>query len=138
MSQAIDLVIDQGVTPLLRRRKDVEQVLELAQHLPEADRLLIEQIYRHGRPAAELARLLGCRPRLVQRRVSILLKRLRQPLFRFLVNHQQLLPRDLRPIARRAVFEGCSLRRTAQLTGRSLHHIRQDMRTVQMLAQLWG
>ncbi|MEE9211198.1 MAG: hypothetical protein V3U29_00925 [Phycisphaeraceae bacterium] len=119
-----------------RRRDEIEHLLSLAQYLDEPDRLLIHQAYRHGVPMADLARLAGKSPRAVQARLIRLFKLIRQPLFGFVVLHGDLLPPPTRRVAHLVVLHGHSLRRTADMTGQSLHRVRQHMRTVCVLARL--
>ncbi|MEX2544606.1 MAG: hypothetical protein WD316_05705 [Phycisphaeraceae bacterium] len=119
-----------------QRRRAAERLLTLAEHLPAQDRLLLEQVYRNGLSVAEVAHLMGARPRRLQRRVAQLLRRLRDPLFRFVVGRSDLLPRDVQPTARLVVIEGRSLRDAARARGRSLHAVREQVRTLRTLAQV--
>lgn len=116
------------------RRDAAERVLQLAGHLADADRLLLEQVFRHGVSLAEVARLSGQRPRVLQRRVRRLLLRLNDPLFRFVAGRCDLLPQEVQATARRTVLHGRSLRDTARATGRSLHQIRQHLIIIRALA----
>ncbi len=118
------------------RRDAAERLLALAEHLPTDERLLIEQVYRHGLSIAQLAQLAGERPRRLQRRVAQILRRMRDPLFRFVAGRGELLPRDVRPTARLVVLEGRSLRDAARRRASSLHYVRQHMRTIRTLAQV--
>ncbi len=115
-------------------RDRVEQLLDDAGHFTRTDRVLIEQVYRHHVTYKEVAVLLGMSVRAVQVRLNALLNRTRQPLFRFVVDRHELLPRELRAVSRRAVLEGRSLRETARLTGLSLHHVRQRRQALRVLA----
>lgn len=117
-------------------RTHIERLLDLAQHLADQDRLLIEQIYRHGLSATEVARLLGERPDRTRRRITRLLKTINKPEFNFLVRHEQILPTPVRETCRRVFFEGLSLRKAAQRTGKTLHQVRQDLATFHALARL--
>ena len=118
------------------QRRLNERILQLAEHLRTPDRLLLEQVYRHGLSAADVARLTGQPPRRVQRRLARLLQRMRDPLFKFVVARSELLPPPARAAARRVILQGQSLRSTAQSTGQSLHEVRQHINTVRNLARL--
>ena len=119
-----------------QRREAAERLLTLAEHLPTEDRLLIEQVYRHGLSVAQVAQLTSQPRRRLQRRIAQILRRMRDPLFRFVAGRGELLPRDVRPTARMVVLEGRSLRDVARRRDSSLHYIRQHMRTVRTLAQV--
>ena len=115
-------------------RHHAETILSLAQHLTQEDRLLIEQVYRHGVPAAHLAKLAGTPSRVMHRRIASLVRRMRDPLFRYVAGHLELLPQDTRATARRVVLQGQSLRQSAKQTGLSLHHTRKHLQTVRVMA----
>ncbi len=120
----------------LDRRQWAERVLEHARHLPLRDRLLLEQLYRHGLSLTQVAQLLGKDRKAVARHVARLLRRIRQPVFPFVAHRADLIPRDIRTVARLTVLEDHSLRDTAQITGRSLHRVRRDMQTLAVIARL--
>ncbi|MEM1027282.1 MAG: hypothetical protein AAGJ38_04300 [Planctomycetota bacterium] len=109
----------------LEKRADADFVLAMAKHLSNRDRLLIEHLYREGRTAADFARLARRNVRTVQHRVKSILKRIYSPEFRYLLAHEDVLPRELRSTARRLFLEDQGLRGTARLTGLSLHAVRQ-------------
>lgn len=116
-----------------RQRDHAEHMLDMAEHFAEADRLLVEQIYRFGLSLTDVGRLTDQSRRSVQRRIARLAQRARDPLFRFVLARWDLIPTDVQPVARRAVLQGHSLRDTARLTGRTLHEVRQDMQAIQTL-----
>ncbi|MFA9479654.1 helix-turn-helix domain-containing protein [Phycisphaerales bacterium AB-hyl4] len=120
---------------VLDRRDAAERLLQRAQYLAPHDRLLLEQIYRHGLSVADVARLLNDRPRTLQRRVKRLLTRLNDPLFRFVAGRLEMLPRDMQTTARLVVLEGKALRDTARSTGLTLHRVRQHLDAVRTLAR---
>lgn len=127
---------DSGRQRLMNRRDLIEHLLALAEHLDERDRLLLEQIYKHGLSAAQVASLTGQPTRRLQRHVRRLLKRLDDPLFRFTVARLDLLPPDTRPVARAVFLHGLSLRETAHRTGLSLHRVRRHAETVRTIARM--
>jgi len=113
-----------------QRNRAAEQILAHAQHLAQADRELVEQVYEQGQSVRRIARMSGMPAHRLQRRLTRLLTRMRQPLFRFVATRGELLPRETAATARRVVLQGRSLRETARVTGLSLHRVRQHMATV--------
>lgn len=134
MAQIIEYVAQADAQNTLRRRRQIEHILALAQHLDEADRLLIEQVFGQGMPVAKLARLAGKPARRLQRRVQVLVQHMNQPIFTFIVSHRDLLPRPARASAEMVLLRRRSLRAAARSTGLSLHRVRQHVRTVQAMA----
>ena len=117
------------------QRDRVEQLLFWAAYLPEEDRLLLEQVYQHGQRISEVAKLMKVRPRALQRRVQRLVQRLADKRFRFVARHLDLLPRELRGVAKLRVLEGRSLRSTAARSGLSLHQVRQRLDRLAFIVQ---
>ena len=124
---------------LIRRtqtRQTPEQIVRLAQALPDEDRLLIEQHFDQGLSFAELARRSRRSAHAISRRIDRLTRRLASPEFRFTVLHQDRLPRGTRRTATLLFVHGRSLRKTAELTKKSLHRIRCDRAMLQTLARV--
>jgi len=117
-------------------RDKTERRLGLAEHLPDADRIMLEQVLGQGISMAELARLTGRKPDEIRRRVARLIKHVEQPIYRFLILHAELLDGPTRRTAERVIFGVRSLRAAADELGISLHQVRQHMRTVMALARL--
>ena len=115
-------------------RRQAEQIVELAQHLPRADALLIEQVYKLGIPVAQIALVAAKPAHLINRRVHKLLKRLNDPVYRHLIAFGDLLPREIRHTAELITVQGCTLRQAATRRGVSLHTIRKQMIAVRALA----
>src|SRR5262245_61896964 len=84
----------------LEARGRVERLLELGVALPARDRALLEQVYRRGASAAELARMLRRKPEHVERRMRRILRRLRHPLFAYAARRMSRIPCSARPTAR--------------------------------------
>jgi len=134
MSQALNFATIEAVDRRRCYRDQVERLLERADYLEDADRLLVEQVYRHGMPVTDIARLTGDRPRNLQRRVAKLLKRLNSKLFLYVISHKDSLASSVRRSSELVVLHGHSLRRAASLSHRSLHQIRQDIRALRAMA----
>ena len=111
--------------PRQGRRGEVELILLLAEHLPRAERELIEAVYLHGQSMAHVARLSQTPARTVQRRVQRLVNRMTDRRFAYVALRGDHLPSELRPVARRLILEGRTLRETAARTRRTLHEVRE-------------
>ncbi len=118
------------------RRDQYEQLLFLAQHLGEPDRLLIEQVYQHKMNPAEIARLMGQHSRTVRGRLRRIINHLRRPEFRFMVLRADLLAPTTRRVAELVILRRMSLRRAAHELDCTLHNVRQHVQAVQTLARL--
>lgn len=129
---ATRLDVDRRIT----RRAQTERLIDLASHLCTQDRVLIEQVYRYGIPAGDIAQLTGESPRSVRRRLTRVLGRLTSPLYGFLVMHRDVLPGPVRRTAELVVFKGYTLRGAAGETGTTLHRVRRDMCSVHAIARL--
>ncbi|MEZ6194057.1 MAG: hypothetical protein R3C45_22650 [Phycisphaerales bacterium] len=118
-------------------RRQVEQLIALADYLPPTDRVLIEHILGKGMPVARIAKLYQRPPRLLRRQAQAIIKRMSNKLFRFVAVQQETLPAEVRLTAKYVVLHGMSLRQAAQESGRTLHHVRQHMNTVHATARLF-
>lgn len=118
---------ERALTARIDRRQRVQRLLELARHLEESDRLLVEQVYRHGRPLSELARACRISPRNLQVRLSKAIRRMGQPDFLFLAYRSHLLDPPTRSAAKRVVGRGLTYREAAGQLGVSLHDLRGRM-----------
>jgi len=107
-----------------------DRILALAPYLGDRDRALIEQVYARGQAVAEVARAADVPAKRLNRRLSRILRRIRQPVFQFVATRGDVLPREAAATARYAVLEGYPLRQVAALTGQSLHRVRQHMQTI--------
>lgn len=129
----------QAVSPNLSRRTDArlasEQIVRLAQALPDEDRLLLERRFEDGISVADLARRQRRSAHAVRRRIDRLTRRLSSPEFRFTVLHRDRMPSPLRRTATLLFVHGRSLRETAKRTNKTLHRIRCDRAMLQTLAR---
>jgi len=107
-----------------------------SQHLADEDRVLIEQVYGHGVSVADVARLSRRPARSLRRQVKNLLLRMKSPLYTFMMGHSDLLPEEVRLVAKLTVLHGNSLRKAAAMSGRSLHEVRQHVQTLRALARV--
>lgn len=113
-----------------------EQLLRLAQALPDTERLLIERHYNDGIGVTDLARQYRSSTQTIRRRIDRLTQRLSSAEFRFTVLHQDQMPKAMRRTATLLFVHGRSLRETAQVTKQTLHRVRCDRATIQTLARL--
>jgi len=118
------------------RRRWVERLVHQAADLPLAERRLIEQVYAHGQSVVHLAYATGVHRSTLNRRLARILRRMRHPVFAFILARPQAVPPELRPLARMRFIEGRCLRHCARATQRSLHAVRQDAATLITLARL--
>ncbi len=95
------------------KRRQIDELLALAEYLPKADKALIEQVLRGDLPIAQIARLYRMPPRHLQRKAASILKRLSNSLFKFVAIQMNTLPVEVRPTARYVVLNGMSMRKTA-------------------------
>jgi len=120
------------------KRRQIDELLALAEYLPKADQALIEQVLRGNLRIAQIARLYRMPPRHLQRKAESIIKRLSNKLFKFVAIQMNTLPVEVRPTARCVVLNGMSMRKTAQVSGITLHRVRQNMNTVQATARLFA
>ena len=116
----------------LSHRELSERVLDKSIHLPTGDRVLVEQLLRYGFSIREIARLTEKSPSSVSRRMKSVMKRMDDPMFEFVVNRSDFIPRESRVTARLVYVEGFSLRESARKLGVSLHEIRKRVARVRM------
>jgi DNA-directed RNA polymerase specialized sigma24 family protein len=114
----------------LARRSRVERLVLLAQHLPEPDRLLVEQVFAHDLRVEQVARLQRTRPNYVRGRLAKLCRRLNHPLFAFVAEGHALVPRHALITARLAILRGVPLREIARRRGLTVHQVRAQLGTV--------
>ena len=114
-------------------RGAVERMLDLAEHLPASDRALLRGIYDRGMTAAELARMLGLRPRGVRARIQRLVERIGSPRFAFIVRNRGRWPRVRRCIAEMVFLQGRSQREAAETLGLGVHRVRREVDRIRLL-----
>jgi len=113
-----------------------ERILARAEHLEEADRQLIEQVYGRGTPLSVVAKMAHQPPRTLQRRLKKIIEHVNIPMFMFIVQHGDLLSGPQRQVARLVVLQRRSLRQAACLADISLHWVRRHMHAIEAMARL--
>src|SRR5262245_30352417 len=124
MHQAlVELEPDSPIGYRQSRGRLVSDLLAAAEYLSNHDRVLIQGIYSHGiRPsdvAAFRGQSLGC----VYQRLRRLGRRIRSPLFRFVLRERFDWPEDQRVVAESIVLRGQTQRVTAIAMGTSVHKV---------------
>jgi DNA-directed RNA polymerase specialized sigma24 family protein len=114
-------------------RGTIERLLDLAEHLPDPDRALLRGIYDRGMTAAELARVLGRRPRGIRRRIQCLVERVGSPRFTFIVRNRRRWPKERRCIAEMVFLQGRSQREAAESLGIGVHRVRLEVDRIRLL-----
>ncbi|NJL32371.1 MAG: sigma-70 family RNA polymerase sigma factor [Phycisphaerales bacterium] len=113
-------------------------MLELAKSLPMEDRLLLEQRYRHGLELKEIAVLSHIPVWKLRQRLSKLIRRVREPSYRFLMTRGDMLDMPVRQCAEMAFLQGKTQRHIALDMGLSLHRVRRYLQDFQIITQLLG
>lgn len=127
----------------LRRRQEtgaVDWLLLRAEWLPQADRDLVEAVYREGKTAAEIARLGGLGAASVgsvRNRIRQVVNRLCSDRLPFVVERSPSWSPTRRRIAQRCVIEGHSMREASDRLGVSLHNVRRHMGAIEELYRAW-
>ena len=120
------------------KRRQVEDLLALAEYLPSTDRNLIQQVLGSDLPISQIAKLYQRPARHLHRQSKSIIKRLSDKHFKFVAIQIKTLPPEVRTTARHVILHGLSLRKAAEVSGKSLHHIRQDMNTVRAAARIFS
>lgn len=120
---------------LRRRRRGewVDQILNRAEWLPAADRVLVEAVFRDGRSAAELARLTGDEPRTVRRRIKRTVERALSARLAFVVAQRASWAPTRRRVAEAIVVQGNSMREASRRLGLSYHTVRRHADAIDAL-----
>ncbi len=116
------------------RRDRVQTLLNLAQHLPKGDEVLLRQVFDLGISPNRIAQAARCNRHSIYRRIRALLRRLNDPLFRFAVAHYETFDRPTRAVARAIILHGLTQRQAARTTRLSVHLIRQHLQSLRTLA----
>ncbi|WP_432798369.1 hypothetical protein [Poriferisphaera sp. WC338] len=119
-------------------RDDVEGLLEMARHLPRRERLLVEQVVRHGSSVTEAAEIFGEREPVVRRRFKRLCARVREAEFVMLTEMRERVPAELVRTGDEVFVAGKSLRSAAAAMGVTLHRVRRDVAEIRALVRGLG
>lgn len=114
-------------------REMIQQLVERAAHLPEADAALIRAVYAEGRSVSSLAKMLGRDPRWLRRRVRGLVKRIASPEYIFVATRRAHWAKTRARVAALCILEGRSLREAASELGLTLHTVRRHHDAVREL-----
>ena len=134
MAAFLDGTSDEGFERRLQLRSQIDALIYRAEMLMDRDRLLIEQVYRHGVSVADIARLYGWTPSRLRRHIAKLRRNMTSPLFTYVLSHEASLPESVRRTARLVVLQGHSLRRAASLSQQTLHQVRVHIGALRVLA----
>lgn len=117
----------------LHRRGVVERLLDRADYLTASDRALLRGIYDRGMDAAEVARVMGSRPRGVRQRVQRLIEHVNSPGFSFILRAGRRWPHTRRRVGELIFLQGLTQRDAAARLGISLHHVRREVERIRAL-----
>ncbi|MCW5774943.1 MAG: hypothetical protein KIS87_00665 [Phycisphaeraceae bacterium] len=130
-----------------RRRDQAEVALERARHLPPEDRVLVEAVFRDGRPVAELAALVAgetgatdraARARGLRRRIRRLTARILSHEYAFVAEQLADWSPTRRRVATACVLHGRSIRDAAAELRLSLHTVRRHRAAIAELMEAWS
>ena len=117
----------------LDKREAMEALAELADVLDPRDAALVQAVCRHGMSIAQCARAGQRDPRMLRRRFTRLMQRVRDPIFSFVWARYQHWPTLRRQVARHVFLAGRSQRDTAALLKTTLHRVRLETRSIRTM-----
>ncbi|MCL4740804.1 MAG: hypothetical protein KJZ54_01220 [Phycisphaerales bacterium] len=144
------MVFDPVETLDLRRKRRCDQAavaLDRARHLPPQDRVLVEAVFRDGRPVAELAALIAADAGDAARATSVrgLRRRVRRLTARLLSREYAFVAEQLpdwsptrRRVATACILHGRSIRDAAAELRLSLHTVRRHRAAIAELLEAWS
>ena len=118
-----------------RSRRLVEMIQEGAQHLPEAEKNLIDAVFLRGDPIAKVAREVAADPRRLSRQVHRIAHRVLDPRFRYVAAHQSRWRPTRRKVASACVLEGLSIRDAAEKLRLSQYTVRKHKEAIDALCE---
>lgn len=128
MSEAAD---ERRSSSRLDQRADVDRLVRLADHLPPGERAIILGVYEAGLGATQLGHLMDANPRTIRRRLRGIERRVRDPIFAFVLAHRSQWTAERRRVAESRWLHGRSIRDITRATGVSLHRVRRHVDAVQ-------
>lgn len=130
-----------------RPREQAEIALDRARHLPPEDRVLVEAVFRDGRPVTELASLIAgttgdaaratC-ARGLRRRIRRLTARLFSREYAFVAEQLSDWSPTRRRVATACILHGRSIREAAAELRLSLHTVRRHRAAIAELLEAWS
>lgn len=124
---------------MLRDQADLSfQLLGLAEHLPEEDRVLLQAVYDRGMRPSEFAKAIRVRPRSIRLRIRRIVARVGSPMYQFVVGQRDSWPEPRRTIAELVILRGESQREVARRLGVSLHCVRQEVSRLRAQSEFPG
>lgn len=118
-----------------RSRRLIELIRDASQHLPEAERSLICDIFERGQPISKVAREVSEDPRKLGRQVRRITQRVLDPRFRFVAAHQGRWRPTRRRVASACVLEGLSIREAAEKLKLSQYTVRKHKEAIDALCE---
>jgi hypothetical protein len=126
---------DSGGGRLREQRSCIAEMLDDVRHLGGRDRVLVQAVYRRGLTASDFATVTGQDARTIRRQLNRIMRRLRSPLFRFVVRERVHWPPLRREIAEAVVLRGEVQRMVAQRLNVPLHRVRHEIWHVRALSE---
>ncbi len=117
------------------QRETAQRLVQLAIHLPQADRALLESVYKHGTPTSVLARAAGRPARTIRERVHRLVKRVTSPAFGYVLRHCDEWRPLVRHIAEAVILHGRTHRETAEELGITVYRVRREVDRIRTIAE---
>lgn len=108
-------------------RERAEDQVALAEWLHPTERALIESVFDRGMTVSQLALMSGDDPRLLQRRLRRLLRRMNSREFREVIRRADTWPVTRRRVAQACILQGLTLRGAAEQLRLSIHTVREQL-----------
>lgn len=119
---------------LRRRNRDLaEEIVARAEHLDPVQRELVRAVFRDGRPAKEIAVLLGAPSRAVRFRLHRIVQRIMTDEYLFVARNIHKWSETRRQVALATFINGLTLRAAAEQLGMSIHAVRRHHQAVIVL-----
>ncbi|MGH7133754.1 MAG: hypothetical protein ACREJO_17640 [Phycisphaerales bacterium] len=121
----------------IRGRLLAATVVARSAHLPEDEAVLLRAIYERGMKQTELARAMGCRPRVLRRRLQNLVRRIIAPTFAYVLVHREQWPDRTRRLATELFLHGRPMKHIADACGSRYHTVRRQRDAISSMAATW-
>jgi DNA-directed RNA polymerase specialized sigma24 family protein len=133
--------IDPAIAADLRRSRERELsdlISMRARWLLPEDRALLLAVYRDGMQASDVATLRGESVRATRHRLRVLVQRVLDPTFLFVMRQRDSWPATRRRVATARFLQGRTLRACSKHLQLSLHAVRRHVEAVRLLAESSG